>query len=568
MKGITLRWSGCLAAALATSCAQPPAPTLGAGVDVALQSISTEDMLEHIRTLSSDEFEGRSVGTHGGELTMDYLVAEFQRIGLAPGNPDGTYLQRVPLTGHVSVAHASATVAGKRFALKVPDDAVAWSYRREPQVQVHHSPLVFIGYGVKAPEYGWDDFKGMDLHGKTAQVLINDPQIPDPKDPRRLDDAMFKGREMTYYGRWTYKYEEAAARGADAMLIIHETATAAYPYQVVINSNFGESFEIRAKEPNPHFPPVPGWITFERARALVAAAGGNLDALKRAALRRDFKPVALDATVDIDVDKKWRELDASNVVGRIEGADPKLGKEVVIYSAHWDHFGWDANLPGSKHDQVFHGASDNASGVAALLELAKAFKALPQAPRRTILFMATTAEERGLLGALYYAEHPLYPLSRTLADINIDGINTWGPTRNIEVYGWGQSDLDDVLVRAARTQGRSVVPDQNPELGGFYRADHFEFARAGVPALYTRSGLDFIGKPAGFGASKRAEYIRNDYHKVTDVIKPDWNLSGAAQDVQLLFLVGYDVAQGDAWPQWKTGSEFKPKRDATMAAGR
>jgi len=559
---------GLLGVALAADCANPPSAPSSTAAAPALKSIGAQAMLEHIKVLASDDFEGRSVGARGGALTVDYLTSEFKRIGLQPGNPDGTYIQRVPMTGHLSAPQAMVTVGGQPFNLKVPDELVAWSYRREDAVQVRQSELVFVGYGVRAPEYDWDDYKDVDLHGKTLLVLINDPQIPDPQDPSRLDDKMFKGKAMTYYGRWTYKYEEGAARGAAAVLIIHETATAAYPYQVVINSNSGENFEIHTTQPNPHFPPVAAWIHRDRASALLKAAGADLDTLKQAALRRDFRPMPLNATIDITVAKQWRDLDAANVIGRIEGSDPKLKDEFVIYSAHWDHFGWNPKLPGTKHDQVFHGAADNASGVAALLELAKAFKALPEPPRRTVLFMATTAEERGLLGAQYYASHPLYPLPKTLADINMDVMNTWGRTRDIEVIGWGNSDLEERLVRAAQTQGRSVRPDQSPELGYFYRADHFEFARAGVPALMTSRGLDYIGKPAGFGAASRAGYISDDYHKVTDVVKPGWDLSGAVQDVQLLFLVGYDVAQGDQYPKWKEGTEFKARRDAMLELGR
>jgi len=559
------RWApALLCAALALSCGTAPPALDPADVAAAQRRIDAGSLLAHIQALSSDDFEGRSVGTHGGELTVDYLAGEFRRIGLLPAYPDGSYLQAVPLTGHISVPQAYATVAGQRFELAVPGDLVAWSYRREDPVRVRASDLVFVGYGVHAPEYDWDDFKGVDLHGKTLIVLVNDPQIPDPADPTRLDERLFKGKAMTYYGRWTYKYEEAAARGAAAVLIIHETATAAYPYEVVVNSNSGENFEIHTDAANPHFPPVAAWIHHDRARALLAAAGLDLDTLKQAALRRDFQPVMLKATIDITVGKRWRDLTAANVIGRIAGSDPLVSDQCVVYTAHWDHFGWDPRLPGGKHEQVYHGAVDNASGVAALLELAKAFKALPRAPRRSILFIATAAEERGLLGAQYYVAHPLVPLEKTLADINIDGINTWGPTRDLEVIGWGSSDLDERVIRAAQAQGRIVVPDQYPERGSFYRADHLEFARAGVPALYAKSGLDYRDQPPGFGAAHVSAFISNDYHKVSDVVKPGWDLSGAVEDLQLLFQVGVGIAQAERYPQWLPGAEFKARRDAML----
>jgi Zn-dependent M28 family amino/carboxypeptidase len=550
-----------LAALLLSGCTTEPEQP---GVAQALQTVQASDFLKYIETLASDDFEGRSVGTEGGAKTVDYLATEFKRIGLMPGNPDGTYLQAVPLIGYRSAPSISISVGGRRMDLRFPDDFVAFSYERQPEVQVTRSELVFVGYGVTAPEYFWDDYKGADLKGKTLLMLINDPQIPDPADPARLDDKVFRGRAMTYYGRWTYKYEVAAAVGADGVLIVHETATAGYPYAVVINSWGRENFDLRRDGSNPHFPVVPAWITVDRAKELFAAAGLDFAALKRAALRQDFKPVDLHATVDFAVKNDWREVPSYNVVGRIPGSDPKLKDQYVIYSAHWDHFGWDRSLPGSKHDQVFHGAVDNASGVAALLELAKAYAALPQPPRRSILFIATTAEERGLLGAQYYAAHPLYPLRDTLADINIDGMNLWGRTRDVQNIGQGSSDLDAVLAAAARSQGRFVVGDRSPERGFFYRADHFEFAKAGVPALLFGGGENYIGRPSSFGKDKREEYVNQRYHKVTDVVRPDWDLSGAVEDIELLFRTGYTVAQRDAFPQWKAGAEFKSQRDAMM----
>ena len=552
------------AALLVAACAAPPVAGPEPRIQGALSSVQAADFLRHVQTLSSDDFEGRSVGTAGGSMTEQYLAGEFKRLGLEPGNPDGTYLQAVPLTGYQSVPRAAIDIGGRRIELRFPDDFVAMSFQREAEVRIRRSELVFVGYGVQAPEYGWDDFKGMDLKGKTLVVLVNDPQIPDPGDPTRLDESLFKGKAMTYYGRWTYKYEKAAALGAAGALIVHETATAGYPYSVVVNSWSRENFAIQRESANPDFPAVPAWIRVERARELFSAAGLNFDQAKQAALRRDFKPIRLGATIDFTVLGKWRDMASHNVLGRIEGSDPKLKGETVIYTAHWDHFGWDRNLPGGKHDQVFHGALDNASGVAALLELAKAFKALPEAPRRSILFIATTAEERGLLGAKYYADHPLYPLRSTLADINIDGINVWGRTRDVVEIGLGSSDLDEMLAAAARTQGRVVVPDQFPEKGYFYRADQFEFAKAGLPSLILSGGVDYIGKPGDYARQKVEGYTSNSYHKVTDVVEPDWDLAGAVEDIQLLFRLGHAVAQEDRYPEWKPGTEFSAKRDAMM----
>ena len=564
-----MRYSVLLPAALLlvlTGCATPGQSTVTAVPTAALQAIDAASLLHHITVLASDDFEGRSVGTHGEAMTVAYLTREFQALGLAPGNPDGTYVQHVPVTSHQSTPAARIHLAsGKVIDLHAPDALVAWSYERKAQVDIRASDLVFVGYGVTAPEYQWDDIKGTDLKGKTLVMLINDPQVPDPANPAQLDPALFRGEAMTYYGRWTYKFEQAAALGAAGALIVHETKPAAYPYQVVVNSWSRDNFDIRHDGTNREFPPVAGWIPVEQARALFTAGGLDFDQLKQAALRRDFRPVALQAQVDLHVDNTWHDLDSQNVVARIEGSDPELRKDTIVYSAHWDHFGWDPSLPGDKHAQVYHGALDNASGVAALLQLAKAFRALPQPPRRSILFIATTAEERGLLGAQYYARHPLYPLNRTVADINMDGMNPAGRTHDVEVVGYGNSDLDERLAQATATQGRVVRPDTNTPAGSFYRADHFEFAKVGVPALYIKTGSDYVGKPAGFGAERRAHYTEHDYHKVTDAVDPAWDLAGAAEDTRLLLQVGYGLAQDGTWPQWKPGTEFKARRAAMLA---
>ncbi|MBI4545663.1 MAG: M28 family peptidase, partial [Gemmatimonadetes bacterium] len=490
--------------------------------------------MRHTRMLASDEFEGRAPGTRGEELAVEYLVQQFRSLGLQPGNPDGSYTQAVPLVGITTRSTAELEVGGQRMALSFPADYVAVSRRMVPEVDVVDSDVVFVGYGVVAPEYGWDDFKGVDVRGKTIIMLVNDPAIPDPADPSKLDENMFRGRAMTYYGRWTYKYEIASAKGAAAAIIVHETGPAGYPYEVVSGSWGGENFDIQPEDRNLGRVPIEGWITRPRAEQIFAAAGLDFDALKKAALSRDFRPVPLNAKATFQARNTLRQVRSRNVVAKLEGSDPARRDEYLIYTAHWDHLGRDSSLAG---DQIFNGALDNASGTAALLELAEAFGRLRPAPARSVLFLAVTAEEKGLLGAKYYAEDPLYPLEKTLANINIDGVNQWGSTRDIVIVGYGNSTLDDLLAAAAAQQGRRIEPDPEPEKGFFYRSDHFEFAKKGVPALYTDNGTDYIGQPEGYGQAKRDEYTARDYHKPSDEVKPDWDLAGAVDDVRLLFQV-------------------------------
>ena len=542
-----------------TSDAQGPTPPASAAPAVAapLKAIDGGDLLKHIEVLASDEFEGRSPGTRGETLTVSYIKQEFIRLGLASGNPDGTYVQRVPMSGVTSAPKLAFNARGKATQLNFPGDFVAFSPHAERDIRIDGSEVVFVGYGVVAPEFGWDDYKGADLRGKTLVMLINDPPIPDPNNPAKLDPAMFKGEGMTYYGRWTYKYEMAAKLGAAAAIIVHETKPAAYPYEVVMNSWARENFTLKADGPNASFPEVPAWIRLDRARDLFRSAGLDFETLKKSALSREFKPVSLGVTATIRVQNTLREIASNNVVAKIEGSDPELKNECVVYSAHWDHFGMNDKLPGARAQRIFHGALDNASGVATLLELAKAYKALPVPPKRTVVFIATTGEEQGLLGAQYYVQHPLYPLRRTLANINIDGINTWGPTKDVEIIGFGHSSMDDSVKKFAAMQGRTVRPETRPELGAFYRADHFEFAKGGVPVVYVKGGRDYIGKPESYARDRVDEFIAHRYHKVTDTVRSDWNLAGAVEDAQLLLMVGYDVAQGSEIPQWKAGSEFQ-----------
>ncbi len=529
-----------------------------------IAAIDTHRFLNDIAVLSSDDFEGRSPGTRGETLSIDYIERQFKTIGLAPGNPAGSYLQTVPMTGITSRPQASITVGAKTLQLRAPDDFVAFSAVRRPRVEIAGSQLVFVGYGVIAPEYHWDDYKGLDVRGKTLVMLINDPPVLDPKDPTKLDPKMFGGKAMTYYGRWTYKYEIAAKLGAAAAIIVHETGPAAYPYSVVVSSWGGENFVLTSSKPNESYPTVASWITLEKAKELFADAGLDFEALKKAAVSRDFRPVVMNARAHFTIDNHWRDIESHNVVGRLPGSDPKLKSQYLIYSAHWDHFGWDRRLPGSKHDQIYHGAHDNASGVAALLELARAFKTLPRAPKRSILFIATTGEERGLLGARYYALHPLYPLRDTAADINMDGIAAWGRTQDIELISSGKSTLDGTVKAQADRMGMVVEPDLHPERGSVYRADQLEFARAGVPVVFLGGGLDVIGKPAGYGERMTEDYIAHHYHQVTDTIDPQWDLSGAAQEIELLFRVGFSVAQTASYPQWNADAEFRAVRERMM----
>jgi Zn-dependent M28 family amino/carboxypeptidase len=529
----------------------------------ALNSITSEELMRHISRLGSDEFEGRAPGTQGEETTVNYLERILKKAELAPGNTDGTYIQKVPLVGITTNQDTGLKIktADKNFNLKFGEDFVARTVRVVDKTSLD-ADMVFVGYGVDAPEYGWDDYKGMDVRGKVLVMLVNDPPVPDPRDSSKLNPKMFGGRAMTYYGRWTYKFEIAAQKGAAGIFIVHETVPAAYPWAVPRGSFSVENFDLVSKDNNMSRVNIEGWITNERARELFSTVGMSFDAMKKAAIRRDFKPVDMKAHAKLTIESTIRRIDSKNVVAKLEGSDPRLKDEYVIYTAHWDHFG--ISLPDAKGDKIYNGALDNASGCASVLEIAKAFKALPKPPARSILFLFVTAEEKGLIGSKYYAENPLYPLAKTVANINIDGVNQWGRTKDITVVGLGNSTLDDVLREAAATQGRVLRPDAEPEKGFYYRSDHFNFAKQGVPALDPDSGVDYINKPAGYGAKKRDEYTANDYHKPSDEVKPDWDLTGAIDDAQLMFMVGFKVANTVKYPEWSPGTEFKAKREAML----
>ncbi|HTC61885.1 MAG TPA: M28 family metallopeptidase [Candidatus Saccharimonadales bacterium] len=550
-----------LAAAVALcGCSSGPASPLPA-----LSSFSGERLLAHIRTLSSDEYEGRGPGSKGEQLTITYLQDQFRSAGLEPGNPDGTYLQNVPLVGITPDPTMKLTLTGhgKTLEPKFQDDFIAWSKRVTESSSVD-ADLIFVGYGVQAPEFQWDDFKGADVKGKILVELINDPPVPDPADSSRLDPKIFGGEAMTYYGRWTYKFEKAAQMGAAGCIIIHQTDRAGYPWEVVRNSWSGTQFDLATPDKDMGRLAMESWITSDFATKLFHAAGQDLDQLIKSAATRNFKPVPLGMRAKLNIHNSLRTIDSHNVIAKLTGSDPTLKNTYVIYSAHWDHFGIGPEVNG---DKIYHGAVDNASGASALLEMARAYKTLRTPPRRSILFLSVTAEEQGLLGSRYYAEHPLYPLAQTALDINMDGMNVNGRTHDIVQIGRGVSTLDSVIDAVAKEQGRIVKVDPEPEKGLYYRSDHFEFAKNGVPAFDPESGVDYLGRPDGWGIEKRKEYTASKYHKPADKIEADWNMEGAIEDCQLYFLVGYHIANDSRMPEWNSGAEFKAIRDASLKAG-
>ena len=549
-----------------SSCSPAPPPAPAKPKPLAeLPAIDTNAILADTTAMSTDEFEGREPGSPGEEKTVAYLTEAAKKIGLEPGNPDGTYIQKVPLVGLTPEKIAPLVVkrAGKTLSLKHHEQFIAFSQRVTDSIELKDSELVFAGYGVQAPEYNWDDFKGLDVKGKTIIVLVGDPPVVDASStttPKALDRKTFGGEAMTYYGRWTYKYEKAAELGAAGVLIVHETGPAGYGWPVVQGFG-GQRFDLITPDKNMGRAAVQGWLALDAATALMKMAGQDFQKLKAAALSRDFKPVPLGATASASFTQAQRTVDSRNVIAKITGADPQLKNEYVIYTSHWDHLGVGDAVNG---DKIYNGAVDNASGTAMTLEIARAFKKVQPQPKRTILFLWVTAEEQGLLGSGYYASFPLYPLEKTLANINIDEINPWGRTKDFTVVGLGASDLDDYTRDAAAEQGRILKPDAEPQKGFYYRSDHFNFAKKGVPALNPDDGVDFIGKPDGYGPAKHKQWSEVDYHQPSDHVKPDWDLAGAAEDGKVLFAVGYRVANAATYPAWKTGNEFKAIREKSL----
>jgi len=528
----------------------------------AAQVITAERLLDHIKTLASDEFEGRKPGTVGETKSVEYLMHECKKMELGLGDWMGGYLQKMPVTGVRAEANLRFAAGKDELKLSWLSDYVVRSGHERESTLVNDSDVVFVGYGIVAPEYGWDDYKGLDVKGKTVIMLIGDPRRRHASDAERFDESFFKGHALTYYGRWTYKYEIAFEKGANAVLIVHDTERAGYGFDVVQSSWGGENLFLSADQNRCD---VEGWLTHESAQKLFSLAGKNFAALKEAAQTPEFKPVELGVKTTIGVKNKLHKFITANVVAKIEGSDPKLKDEAIIYCAHWDHFGKVVDDKGNVIG-IYSGAADNASGVATVLEVARAFSALPEPPKRTVYFLFTTLEESGLLGARFYVQNPAVPLEKTLAIINFDSLNMWGRTRKFVSIAQGHSSLDEVLARHAAAQSREIVSDSVPEKGYFFRSDHLEFLRKGVPALFALDpGTDYIGKPANFAREKREYYLKNDYHKFSDKVKPDWDLSGLVDDAQLMFLVGLEIANGDRYPEWNSNSEFRVERGSVVA---
>lgn len=544
----------------ATCLAGPPSPLLSRPV---CKGISPERFLAETRLLASDAFEGRGPGTAGEERTVDHLVETFRAAGLVPALGPDRWTQAVPILGVRSTVTAGWLGVTNR-PMEFPQDLVAWGGAGSDRVEVGPTPMVFAGHGITAPEYGWDDYKDVDVRGKTVVVLIGDPAVPDPRAAGKLDPRVFGGVALTYYGRWTYKYEEAARRGAAAVLIIHETGAASYPWFVVVNSWGRERFEL-AGDRTPRSA-LQGWLALETARELLALNGLTYEGAVHAATQKGFRPVTLGQRFQATATQRERRVESRNVVGLLRGSDPRLRDQYVVYSAHWDHLGRDERLTG---DQIFNGAADNAVGVAGLVELARSYGALGRAPRRSVAFVATTAEEQGLLGARFFVQEPALPPAAIVANLNIDGLNTWGRTLDIQQIGLGHSGLDDVVAGVVRKAGRVLLPDPHPERGMFFRSDHFEFMKAGIPAVYLKAGSQYLDRPASYGQARLSEYIQNDYHKVSDEVRPDWDLAGAVEDTRVLAEIGWRLADGNDWPQWKRGSEFSTRaRRGAAKAGR
>ena len=510
--------------------------------DSVYNNISDADIREPLKVLSSDEFEGRLPTTEGEKKTIEYLVSEFTKAGLKPGNGD-SFLQKVALMEITADPDMTMTIGDNNFAYK--EQMVASSKREQSSVSLEDSELVFVGYGVNAPEYDWNDYEGLDVEGKTVVMLINDPGFENP------ESGKFQGTTMTYYGRWSYKYEEASRQGAAGAIIVHETAPASYGWSVVANSWSGPQYGLVSADKGASRVAVEGWLTLDAAKKVFADAGLDFDQEKANAMQGPYSK-AMDINASVTVNNTFKKSESNNVIATLPGAE--FPDEHIIYTAHWDHLGKDESKEG---DQIYNGAHDNATGTAAILAMAKAYSELTPAPKRSVSFLVVTAEEQGLLGSKYYASNPVIPIENTVANINMDAMNVLGKTKNVAVVGMGKSEMEDYLEAAAAKQGRTLTQEDRPEAGYYYRSDHFSFAKQGVPALYAEGGNEPADEETAKYRKRMNVIVTGCYHQVCDQYRDDWDLSGIVQDTQMLFDVGVGVANAEAWPKWNEASEFQ-----------
>ena len=508
-------------------------------------SIQADEIAKHVKVLASDEFGGRAPSSEGEKLTLDYLTKEFTVLGFEPGNGD-SFFQEVPLVSLEADSDMVLNIGGKDYQYK--KDMVMGSSRISAQEGIENSELVFVGYGVNAPEYNWNDYEGLDVKGKTVVMLVNDPGFA-TKDP-----DLFTGDAMTYYGRWTYKYEEASRQGAAGAIIIHETAPASYPWSVVENSWSGEQFGFVKDNNNMDRVAVEGWVTVDVAKELFTKAGLDFDTAKAEAAKGAYHVDMGDLAATVNVKNTIKKSVSYNFIATLPGS--KTPDEHIIYSAHWDHLGTDKNRKG---DQIYNGAHDNATGTAGMIEVAEAFTKLGKRPDRSMTFLAVTAEEQGLLGSKYYAANPVIPANKTVANINMDSLNLLGKVKDISVVGIGKSQMDEILATAAKEQGRTVSGDPKPSSGGYYRSDHFAFANMGVPAMYAGGGSEAFDEETANYRKRMSLVLRGCYHQPCDRYRDEWDLSGAVQDLQLFYKVGFDISQQNQWPTWNENSEFQRK---------
>ena len=533
-----------------------PRPAVPPDLKRALDAADAKRIGADLRFLADDFLEGRGTGQKGGRLAALYLETRFRHLGLEPGASADSYLQEVPLVGVETQAQSRLAIAfeDQKFEAGWLEDYVANS-ETQKEIEEIDAPMVFVGYGIVAPEYGWDDFKGEDVKGKVVVMLVNDP----PSD----DAALFGGKALTYYGRWTYKYESAARAGAVGAILIHTDESAGYGWSVVRNSWGRERPYVALGPGSPRPLSIASWVTEPFARGFLKAAGQDFDQLRSAAASKSFRPVPLTLRAQARLMTRIRPIMTWNVIGVLRGSDPGLRDQAVVYTAHYDHLGRGNPEDG---DDIYNGAQDNASGVATLIETARLFTLLPKAPRRSILFIACAAEEGGLRGSEYFATHPTVPTSQMAANINMDGTPVWGQPRDFTFLGADRSSLKGVIAEASRVLGFKPVPDQHPEQGSFYRSDQFNFAKVGIPAFSLDPGLDYVGKPEGYGAKIWDEYEAKRYHRPKDEYDPSFDLSGSAQSARIALYVGYKVAQSTAMPRWNKGDEFEAARHAATAA--